>query len=251
MQTHSNPEDSGVRVGASLSLAGVAMLLLPSLTGMEGMNGGYALRFVGFFVLLAGLLTWWIYRGRVALLERIWAGQGLLAHWTYDPVAARQHAERNYAEQRSQNKSLFLLMAAMLLVAGFFILIVPMLRGEDLLVGGVALYFAVIPLLGWVAWLTPRLAYRRALQAGAEAYVAQDGAYAGGALYAWSLPFTRLERVRLQRKHDGLLLQIDIGTLTRVGWLQYRTDTLSVPVPAGQDEQAEQAAAALSARARH
>jgi hypothetical protein len=224
------------------------MLLLPSLTGMDMMSGGYALRFVGFFIVIAGLVTWWLYQGRAALLERIWSGQGLLAHWTYDVATARQHAEQAYAEQRSMHRGLFLLTAAMLLVAGFFFLIVPMLRGEDLIVGGVLLYFAFIPFLGWIAWLTPRLAYRRALQAGADAYIAQDGAYVAGALHAWSQPFTRLERVHLQLKREGLMLELDIGNLTRVGWVHYQTNTLSVPVPAGQEDQAEQIVSALSAR---
>lgn len=55
MTEHRNREKDGVIVGLLIAVAGALMIVLPSLSEMDMMSGGYALIFVGVFILLSGL----------------------------------------------------------------------------------------------------------------------------------------------------------------------------------------------------
>jgi len=243
-----NRELRGVYAGAIITAAGVLMILLPSLSAMDMMSGGYALQFIGLFVVITGLVTLWFYRARAAALARIFAGEGVLAHWTLDPTEVRKHAAAELAEVSENNRGLFLITAILFVVIGIPVLVIPLwhdlVEWPDpiacVIVGG---YFAVIPLLGLFAWGMPQLAYRRALQDGAEVYMGKDGVFVNGALHTWKQPFTDLRRVRFHRQAKPPALEFDTlrGTLTRLGVVYFKTYTVAVPVPAGQEEQAENA----------
>ena len=247
MNSQPNSERSGVRAGWLILAAGAIMLLGPTLAGMDMMGGGYALGFIGILVAATGLVTLWMYGARAAALDRILSGVGLLAHWTYDPEEARRHAQEEFEDYRRTNRNLFVVVAVMFVVVGAIVFIGPLLRGEDLSLL-LALYFGLIPLLGLVAWATPRLAYRRALQAGADAYIGQDGVYVRGALHTWKQPFSHLKRVRLKLDREQPALQFDIRYLTRLGMLHYETRTVEVQVPRGQESQAEEVARFFATR---
>jgi uncharacterized membrane protein HdeD (DUF308 family) len=114
-----------------LALLGLQAMIWPSLVEMDMMSGGFALRFVGMFVAISGLVTLWVYGDRYRAVQRIFNGQGLLAHWSYDPEEARRLAREEFESRSQQNRNLFGLVAGMMVVAGLLILVLPMLRGED------------------------------------------------------------------------------------------------------------------------
>lgn len=242
-----NREQRGVYVSAIITAVGVLMLLLPSLTEMDMMAGGYALRFIGLFVVITGLVALWFYRARAAALARILAGENVLAHWTLDQSQVQKHATAELAEVSENNRGLFLITAILLVVIGIPVLVIPLwhdlVEWPDpialVIVGG---YFAVIPLLGLFAWGMPQLAYRRAVQDGAEVYIGKDGVFVNGALHTWKQPFTDLRRVRFNRQAKPPALEFDIRTLTRLGVAYFKTYTVAVPVPAGQEQPAENVA---------
>jgi hypothetical protein len=231
------------------------MMLWPSLVEMDMMNGGYALRFVGLFVILCGLVVWWFYHAREATLSRIFSGRGLLAHWVYDPQQVGQHAAAELHEYWQRNRSLFIITTVLIVVIGVPVLVIPLISegmlsdsdGIGLII--VALYFALIPLLGLVAYLTPRMAYRRALADGANVYVAEDGVFVGGALHTWRQPLSHLRQVTLERRGERTALRFDIRYFTKLGTFHYETQTLRVPVPDGQEEKAEEIVRRLSEQA--
>jgi hypothetical protein len=226
-----------------ITAVGVLMILLPSLSSMDMMTGGYALQFVGLFGLIAGLVTLWFYRARAAALARLFAGESVLAHWTLDSRQVQKHAAAELAEVSENNRGLFLIMAILFVVIGIPVLVVPswrdLERGDSIALTIVGCYFAIIPLLGSFAWGMPRLAYRRAVQDGAEVYIGKDSVFVNGALHTWKQPFTDLRRVRFNRQSKPPALEFDIRTLTRLGVVHFKTYTVRVPVPAGQEEQAE------------
>jgi hypothetical protein len=246
MTEHRNREKNGVIIGLLIMAVGVLMLWLPSLTEMNMMAGGYALRFVGLFVLIVGAVTLWFYRARATALARLFAGEGLLAHWTLDAIQVQKHAAAELAEVSENNRGLFLITAILFLVIGIPVLVVPawrdLLRGDSIAMTIVGCYFAVVPLLGLFAWGMPRLAYRRAVQDGADVYIGRDGVFVNGALHTWKQPLTDLRRVRFNRQTNPPALEFDIRTLTRLGVTYFKTYTVTVPVPAGQEEQAENVA---------
>ena len=165
-------------------------------------------------------------------LARLFAGEGLLAHWTVDALQVQKQATPELAETRERNRGLFWITAILFVVIGIPVLVVPtwrdLLRGDSIAVAIVGCYFAVVPLLGLFAWGMPRLAYRRAVQAGAEVYIGQDGVFVNGALHTWKQPFTNLRRVRFKRQAKPPVLEFDIRTLTRLGVVHFKTYTVTV-----------------------
>ena len=245
-----NSEKDGVIAGLLITGVGGLMLLLPSLTEMDMMAGGYALGFIGLFVLITGGVILWFYLARATVLAHLLAGEGLLAHWTLEAMQVQKQAAAELAETREGNRGLFWVTAILFVVIGIPALIVPtwrdLLRGDSIALTIVGCYFAVIPLLGLFAWGMPRLAYRRAVQAGAEVYIGQDGVFVNGALHTWKQPSTSLRHVRFNRQANPPALEFDIRTLTRLGVVYFKTYTVTVPVPAGQEAQAENVARALA-----
>jgi hypothetical protein len=239
-----NREQSGVYVGAIIAAIGVLMILLPSLREMDMMRGGYALQFIGIFVLLAGLATTWFLRGRAQVMARMLAGDNLLAHWTYPTAQARQHAAEVFADTRDQNRGVFIITSILIVVIGVPVLVVPLWRDlvewrDPIALAIVGGYFAIIPLLGLFAWGMPRLAYRRALQGGGAAYIARDGVFVNGALHTWQMPFGHLKKVRYDQESNIPALEFDIRNLTRLGVIHYASTIVRVPVPHEEEQQAE------------
>lgn len=250
MNEQRNSEKNGVIVGELIMAVGGLMVLLPSLTEMDMMAGGYALQFIGLFVLLTGGVTLWFYRARAAAWARLFAGEGLLAHWSLEASQVQHQAAAELAETNERNRLLLGLMAILFLIIGIPILVIPawddLMRGDSVAVVIVVCYFAVVPLLALFAWAMPRRAYQRAMQAGAEVYIGPDGVFVNGALHTWKQPLTSLRRVRFNREVNPPALEFNIRTLTRLGVTTFQTYTVEVPVPAGQEEQAENVARAFA-----
>jgi hypothetical protein len=239
-----NRERTGVRAGIVIALIGVALMIVPSVSGMNMMNGGYALQFIGLFVGLVGLVVFLVYRPRAAAFKRIVAGDGQLAHWTVAPAQVQQEAAAEMAETYAMNRGLFLITTVLIVVIGVPVLVVPMwgdlVRGSDPIAAVVLLcYFSIIPLLGLFAWGMPRLAYRHALQDGAHVYVTGEGVFFHGAFHTWKTPFAKLLAVRYACDRRPHTLEFDIRYLTRLGVIHYETTTVRVPVPPGEERQAE------------
>jgi hypothetical protein len=225
--------------GLGIAAIGILLLSAPSLLGMDMMSGGYAVRFIGLFVTLCGLVVAWFYQARSAVLDHMLTGQGVLAHWTYDASEYRRQVDREYTERSQDNRNLLKLTAVIMLIVYAAVFIVPILRGEDVWPLVLVLYFGLLLILAIFALGAPWLAHRHAVQASPDVYISQEGVYVLGGLHTWKQPFWQLKRVRLDAKGDKTALEFDMRYLTRLGWVRYETTTLCVPVPAGQTEAAE------------
>jgi hypothetical protein len=247
MLNHRNTEATGVTIGLIISMVGSSMILLPFLSNIDMMTGGYALQFIGLLVLITGLVTLWFYRARAAAFDHILAGENVLAHWKLDQTQVQKHAAAELAETNENNRLLFGITAILFVVIGIPILVVPM--WEDLMfwrdpIAWVVIvgYFAIVPLLALFAWGVPRLAYQRAIRDGANVYIGKEGLFVNGAFHTWKQPLTDLRNVRFNRQTKSPALEFDIRTLTRLGVTYFKTYTVRVPVPVGQEEQAERVA---------
>ncbi len=115
MKTRRNSEITGLIIGVMITAAGGLLILLPFLTNLDMMEGGYALQFVGLFLILIGLVTAGIFGYRAARLNSIFSGEKLLAHWVYDPAQVEKQAQRDRQEIKNANLVLFLVIAGFML----------------------------------------------------------------------------------------------------------------------------------------
>ncbi len=248
MEQHTNPEKPGLIAGAMLIVVGALLLVVPSLAGVDMMDVGYALAFFGLFLLISGFVTLWIFLVRYRSVQRILSGQDLLARWSYDPEEGQRLARDAFDERVAGNRSLFWITAVLIVVIGFFVLVWPMIRGEDLIWQVVAAYFGLIPVLGLVAWLAPRLEYRQALREANEVFIARTGVYVRGALHTWKQIGSGLERVTYDRVSTPPVLVFELSHLSSVGGIHQEPEVLRVAVPEGREVDAERVEAYFAGR---
>ena len=248
MDGRRNPELPGLIIGVVLAADGIVLLLLPSLIHLSGLDGGYALCFGGFFLVLCGVIVVWIFWRRFRRLERMFFGEGLLVSWTYDPEEGRRLAREAFEERSGDSRRLFAITAVLMVVIGFVVLVLPMLQGEDLAWPFVLAYFLVIPMLGAVAWLAPRAEYRQALSDANLVLIAKSGVYVRGALHSWADPGSSLAQVTFESGWQPPQLVFVLGHLSSVGNLHTEPEVLHLAAPERREEDAERVVAFFSSR---
>ncbi|HNR97042.1 MAG TPA: hypothetical protein PKH89_08760 [Anaerolineae bacterium] len=250
MDKHRNPERTGLIVGVVLLGLGIALMLLPSLIGLSGMDGGYAFSFLGFFLIVCGVIVGWIFWARFKRVERILSGDDVIASWSYDPEEGHRLAREAFEERWSGNKRLFAIVAVLMVVIGFVVLVLPMLQDEDLAWPFVLAYFLLIPVIGLVAWLAPRAEYRQALRDANDVLIARSGVYVRGALHSWADPGSTLEQVTFEVTNQPPELVFVLTHLSGVGGPHSEPEALRLAVPEGHEQDAERVAAYFSSRGR-
>ena len=222
-----NPEKTGVVAGLAIAAVGVAMIVAPGLAGMDMMGGGYALNFVGIFVVIVGAVVGLVYRARAATLQKILAGENLLAHWHYEPGEWQRYAGAEFERERTEKRSLFWLVMAITVVIGGACLIFDPEAGK-----WVALVLiGMLAILAVLAFGVPHLEYRRNRRSTGEALISSDGIYLNGRLHLWSRLGSRLVGVALV-EGDPAAIEFTIAYPSRTGTQE---DVVWVPIPRGQD----------------
>lgn len=233
-----NGEAGGLIAGAVLAVLGLAAMVIPSLAGADMMAYGYALAFVGLFILIVGLVVLAFYIPRYRIMQRMLDGRDLLACWEIEPATWRAHLERDYARDQAGKRGLFWVVVVLMVIIGTPFVLVDPEAGVWVLaaLAGTAGAIAI------VAFLVPRLRRRQNLERPGEVLISAEGISAGGQLTVWKTITSRLQRAELTG-HDPTLIELEMAYLSRVG---YQTYEVRVPVPAGQEPLAQQVIVALA-----
>jgi membrane protein YdbS with pleckstrin-like domain len=236
----------GIWIGVSIALIGLAGIVGPSLLGVDGMSGGYALACLGLFVLIIGLVTALVYAQRVRALRRILSGEGMLARWTYTDAQGKQQTESEYQRWAGHNRALLVIMVF------WFVLIAGVLVGYDYFrTGDVNWPFAgsmlgIVILLGMVAWLAPRLQRRQAKRSSQEVIISRSGLVLSGAFHTWVAPLNRLGGVSFREGPGESVLEFRIRSASWLGSSSGAAELVRVAVPPDQQEAARQVVIELS-----
>jgi membrane protein YdbS with pleckstrin-like domain len=229
-----------------IALMGLVGIALPSLLGVDGMSGAYALACLGVFFLIIGLVTALVYAQRARTLGRILVGDEILARWTYSDVQGQRQVESEYQRASGQNRTLFLIMVF------WFVLIAGCLIGYDYYRHGEVNWpfagsmLGIVLLLGAVAWLAPRLGRRQARRASQEVIISRSGLVLSGAFYTWAGPLNRLTEVSFSEGPGEPELEFSIGNARWLRTRSYSTYVVRVPVPPDRQEEARRAVLELS-----
>jgi len=78
-------------------------IFAPSIFGIDGFNGGFALATFSLIAAITVLITAIMYQVRASVLDRIFSGESLMAHWKYDPVEWRDYAEKEYTPSKKES----------------------------------------------------------------------------------------------------------------------------------------------------
>jgi hypothetical protein len=226
-----NPQRRTAMVAWIITALFIFGVFAPSIFGMDGFNGGFALSFFCIVAAITSLIVAVMYQGRAGALDRILKGETRLAHWTYDPAVWRNYAEKEYVREKKEKRSLFLMVAVISLVVGIIFTIAHPDGG--LVVLGVLL--ALVLLIAIVAIATTRYDYWMNRKYRGEAYITQDGVYLNRALHMWKGWGASLDDVSYSEAER--YLAFEYSTPNRTGRADY---TVRVPVPPGKEVEARQ-----------
>ncbi|MEI7741873.1 MAG: hypothetical protein WCJ29_05245, partial [bacterium] len=95
------------RVSFIVFLLGVAGVFAPSVLGMDGIDGGFALAMVSGFVALVAFITWLIFWRMSVRESRILSGDGVLARFSYSDEEWQKYTAYEHATDASNKKIIF------------------------------------------------------------------------------------------------------------------------------------------------
>ena len=229
----SNTPKRAATASFAVALVAAISIFAPSLAGLDGFDGGYAVSFVSLFVTVAAVIVGAMYLGWAGKVDRILRGEGVLAHWVYPPELWLEFTGKEYLEEQSEKKGLFFIVAVFAL---FFGVLFWVFDPE----AGFIVFLVMLGLIGlcFFAWQFSAWSNMRQNSASGvkEVYITKDAVYLNRRFVTWKAWFTHFNSVALEEK-CGLLLLVFRYTVhsVRAGPHVYTT---RVPVPFGQQETA-------------
>jgi len=228
--TMKNSQRRIVRLWVILMFVFMFLIFLPSLIGLDGMDGGFALGFVSFFMVIMSVVVILIYRSRAKQLDRILAGEGRLAVWQYEPYEWEKFTSIDFEEEKKAKKFLFLLISAICVIVGVILLVLV----KDILILYISL--AIIPVVAIPAFLAPRMRYNKLKKSEGKVLISEKGVIVGRMFHLWVKLGARLDQVVLVTDEYPPILEFYYSMPTRNG---RQEEVARVPVPSGKMDEAE------------
>jgi preprotein translocase subunit SecE len=227
-----NPMKRNALLSLFVTVLFTVMIFVPGLLGVDGFDWGYAFSFLSLFVAVSAAVVSVLFFNLARRLDALLRGEGVLAHWTYEPKYWSEYTKTEYETEKSQKKGLFLVVAAFAL---FFGVLFWVLDSE----AGFIVFLSMLGLIGVVgfAWrFSAWTNYKQNLNGIREAYITKDAIYLNQKMYSWRGPLARFVGVSMESSHGVTVLAFKYSTETgRAGPQTYVT---RVPVPKGQEETA-------------
>jgi len=211
-----------------VSLAALVGIFVPSLAGIDGFDGGFAISAVCIVVFLTAFICaivfWWMSRKE----DKITHGENL-AHWTYTDEEWTKFAQTERKMDASGKKILFFIILGFAVLCGVGFMIMDPENGIYVAYAMAGL----VVLMGLVAWLSIRSASKKLKHKG-ETYISKDGVLINGQMHAWSMLGSRLEGANYHQETDPKYIEFAYSFVARYG-----RQTVQVRVPVPKDKEAD------------
>jgi hypothetical protein len=198
------------------------IVFLPSIIGLEGMDGGFAMSFVSGFMVIICIIVILVYRSRAKQLGKILAGEGRIAIWKYSPEEWMRFVAVDFEAEKKAKRLLFILVSVICVVVGVILMIVI----KDILIMFITL--GIIPMVAIPAFLAPRMRYRKLLQSESKALIAENGVIIGKMFHLWVKMGASLDGVLIDMESDPKIIEFTYSMPTRNG---RQVEVARIPIP--------------------
>jgi hypothetical protein len=229
-----NPPRKTALASLLVSLFAGVLFFAPGFLGIDGFDGGFAISFVSLLAAVIGIIVALYYFSLASKLDRILRGEGVLARWTYSPEFWREYTEREYAEEKTEKKGLFIMVSVIALIVGFVFVLVDSEAGLFVF----AVMLGLIGLVAFVWQFSSWHDYRQNVHGVREAIIARNAVYLNKKFIAWRTVLTSFDGVTLRNSRSMPMLMFTYTvTNVRYGPQSYTT---RVPIPPGEEEAAKE-----------
>lgn len=200
----------------------IFIIFLPSIIGIDGMDGGFAISFVSGFMVLTCIIVILVYRSRAKQLSKILSGEGRIAIWKYLPEEWLRFIAVDFEAEKKSKKMMFILISVISVIVGVILLFVV----KDILILFITL--GIIPLVAIPAFLAPRMRYRKLQQSESKALIAENGVIVGKMFHLWVKMGARLDNVLIDMESDPKIIEFSYSIPTRNG---RQEEVARIPIP--------------------
>jgi predicted membrane channel-forming protein YqfA (hemolysin III family) len=206
----------------------VILIFIPFITGMDGMSGGFALSFIAIFLSIAFLIASAVFFVMAKKFDNAISDENIILHWVYEKSEWMKFTEKEFVVQKKEKRLLFILIIAI----SFIVLVIFSIVVRDSWRIMIIIFFGLSALLGFVAFMVPKLQYRNFKKTLPEAYLANGCAYLAGEFHCWSILGAALEDVEFDNKN----MQIKITYSYPARYSRGQT-TVRIPLPVQENSQ--------------
>jgi len=214
----------------------LVLIFIPYLTGMDGMNGGFALSFVSVFLSITFLVSCIVFFIMAKKFSSAITADNMILHWVYEKSEWLKFSEKEFAVQKKEKRSLFILITAISLAIVVIFSIVVRDSWRIMII----VFFGLAALLAFVAFIVPKIQYANFKKTTPEAYVTSGCVYLTGEFHCWSMLGAALEDVMM----DNNNMHINI-TYSYPARYSRSLTTVRIPLPM-QENAKSQAEIAIS-----
>ncbi len=211
----------------------IAGAIITGYSGLDGMDGGYALIVIFGFLALSAVVTAIVYIPRAREFKKLTSNLKPLAHWTYTDQEWNDFIKEDLKEMIAVNKATLRLVIIISIVVCALLLLVYRDNLFILIIAGIIL------LLSIVAFLAPRIRSNSLKKGIHEAYIGDTAAFIGGTFQTWTQLGAHLIAVDIYTESAIPVLHIIFEFPTLQASQQ---EIIRIPVPSGKMEEARKIA---------
>ncbi len=207
----------------------VAGAFITGYSGLDGMDGGYALIVIFGFLALSAVVTAIVYIPRAREFNRLISNLNPLAHWTYTDQEWNDFIKEDLKEMIAVNKATLRLVIIISIVVCALLLLVYRDNLFILIIAGIILLLTI------VAFLAPRIRSNSLKKGIHEVYIGNTSAFVGGTFHTWTQAGAHLTAVDIYTESAIPVLHIIFEFPTLQASQQ---EIIRIPVPSGKMEEA-------------
>lgn len=209
----------------------IFLIFLPGIIGLDGFDGGFALIFVSFFMVIMSVIIIFIYRSRAKQLDSILSGEGQIAVWYYKSDEWLRFIEGDFAEDKKVKRTIFYLISGISVVVGILLTI----RFQDILIAEIIL--GLIAFIAIIAFVAPYFRLKKLRKSKPQAMISEKGVIVGRMFHLWVKLGASLDGVNWNDENPGtVMIEFTYSMPTRNGRDQ---QIARVPVPEGKTDEAK------------
>lgn len=234
-----NSEIGGLVTAFVLVICSCTGSSIPFVFSFDMMQWGYGLICISGFVFIMGIVTFLMYFFRYMLLASVIRGDNNIVHWIYPKELIEKRAQIEFENAKSENKiKLGIVWFFFIFFTGLFLIIGFSSGEEDSMGAFFILMMSIALIITLVSVIMPYVFFKKAMNSSPDVIIATNGMYYLGQLHTWNRPLFFIDRVDIHK--DKNELEFRIKYFTKLGWYRYDVYSVTIEIPKGQMQKAEE-----------
>lgn len=233
-----NTDKKNILISLGVGFLGVIMIIIPVMGWVDMMDFGGAMIMVGLLLAITGPIVSLLFWHRSSVYDSLMKSSDLLADWTIDQILWQRFIadEKNYRREDKRGMQLIILFFSVLFGTIFW-----WADPENGWVVALAMLVLNI-IIAITAWLTGFYLNKWTERGEVKCRIGEKGLILADQLHVWTGWGARLEGTNIKPGQINLL-EITYSTPNRYSRQYY---TIRIPIPAGEEIEAEEVAKKLS-----